>query len=176
MGWDKNPGILGFFGMKIPKSRQKLFKNSNSNFRPSRKSVFHFSLNSTYAIYPRLSHPKYIRKNGMDYATVPEGRQARVINSLYSAIMCWLSKTFYGPQIQSIFTSVLSDFSQASASMYDIKTAAQPFDTIHDILRSLSLLQSLLKGRNSPNWRIGNRGVKFPVLSQLQFFINFIKQ
>ena len=27
------------------------------------------------------------------------------------------------------------------------------FDTIHDILRSLSLAQSLLKGRNSPNWR-----------------------
>ena len=44
--------------------------------------------------------------------------------------------------------------------MYDRKTAAWPFDTIHDILRSFSLAQSLLKGRNSPIWRIGNRGVK----------------
>ena len=28
-----------------------------------------------------------------------------------------------------------------------------PFDTTHDILRSLSVVQSLLKARNSPNWR-----------------------
>ena len=71
MGWEKNPGILGFFGIKIPKSRWKLLKNSNPNFRPSRKSVFHFSLNSTYAIYPRLSHPKYIRKkwHGLCHST-----------------------------------------------------------------------------------------------------------
>ena len=39
------------------------------------------------------------------------------------------------------------------AAMYDRKTAARPFDTISDILRSLSLVQSLLKARNSPNWR-----------------------
>ena len=33
------------------------------------------------------------------------------------------------------------------------------FNTIHDILRYLSLMQSLLKGRNAPIWRMGNRGV-----------------
>ena len=32
------------------------------------------------------------------------------------------------------------------------KTAAWPFHTIHDNLRSLSLVQYLLKGRNAPNW------------------------
>ena len=37
--------------------------------------------------------------------------------------------------------------------IYDIKTAAQPFDTFYDILRSLSLVQSLLEALNSPNWR-----------------------
>ena len=37
--------------------------------------------------------------------------------------------------------------------MYDRKNAARPFDTIHDILRSLSLVNSLLKGRNAPIWR-----------------------
>ena len=38
-------------------------------------------------------------------------------------------------------------------AMSDSKTAARPFDTIHNILRPLGLAQSLLKGRNSPNWR-----------------------
>ena len=38
-------------------------------------------------------------------------------------------------------------------SMYDRKNAARPFDTIHDILRCLSLVQSLPKGRNALIWR-----------------------
>ena len=38
-------------------------------------------------------------------------------------------------------------------SMYDRKNAARPFDTIHDILRSLSLVQSLPKGWNALIWR-----------------------
>ena len=54
------------------------------------------------------------------------------------------------------------DLADVPASIYDRKTAARPFDTIHDILRCLSLAQSLLKGRNAPIWRIGNRGVKKP--------------
>ena len=37
-------------------------------------------------------------------------------------------------------------------SLYDRKTAARPFDTIHDNLRYLSLVQSLLKGRNASLW------------------------
>ena len=45
------------------------------------------------------------------------------------------------------------DSKDVRASMYDRKNAARPFDTIHDILRSLILVQSLLKARNSPNWR-----------------------
>ena len=68
MGWDKNPGILGFFGIKIP---LEVVQKLQFQFRPSRKSVFHFSLNSTHAIYPRLSHPKYIRKkwHGLCHST-----------------------------------------------------------------------------------------------------------
>ena len=36
---------------------------------------------------------------------------------------------------------------------------ARNFDTINVIIRCLSLVQSLLKGRNAPIWRIGKRGV-----------------
>ena len=41
-----------------------------------------------------------------------------------------------------------------SPLMYDRKTAARFFNTIHDILRSLSLEQSLLEGRNASIWRM----------------------
>ena len=41
------------------------------------------------------------------------------------------------------------DLTDVSASIYDIKIDARPFDTIHDILRGLSLAQSLFKGRNA---------------------------
>ena len=52
------------------------------------------------------------------------------------------------------------DLTDVPSSIYDRKMDARPFDTIHDILRCLSLAQSLHKGRNAPIWRIGNRGVK----------------
>ena len=39
------------------------------------------------------------------------------------------------------------------------KRKGQNFDTIHDILRRLSLVQSLLEVGNAPIWRIGNRRV-----------------
>ena len=45
------------------------------------------------------------------------------------------------------------DWTDASASMYDRKAAARSFDIIHDILRSHSLVKSLLKGQNAPIWR-----------------------
>ena len=35
-----------------------------------------------------------------------------------------------------------------------IKTAARPFDTTHDILRCLSLVQPILKGRSAPIGRL----------------------
>ena len=47
-----------------------------------------------------------------------------------------------------------------------IETDARPFDTIHDILQCLSLVQSFLKGRNAPTSgtisyeTVGNRRVK----------------
>ena len=41
---------------------------------------------------------------------------------------------------------------------------AQIFDTIHDILRSLSLAQSLLEGRSGIIWRSRNRVVTGPFL------------
>ena len=47
------------------------------------------------------------------------------------------------------------------ASNYDRKTDARPFETIQDILRCLSLVQSLLKGGNAQIWRIGNRRGKY---------------
>ena len=37
---------------------------------------------------------------------------------------------------------------------------AKNFDTIHDILRWVSLVHSLFEGRNPPIWCIGNPGVK----------------
>ena len=39
--------------------------------------------------------------------------------------------------------------------IYSRKTAARPFDIIHDIPRSLSLAQSLLKGQNAPIYTSG---------------------
>ena len=47
-------------------------------------------------------------------------------------------------------TCDLTDF---QASIYDRKIDARPFDTIHDILRCLSLVQFLLEDRNAPIWR-----------------------
>ena len=46
-------------------------------------------------------------------------------------------------------------------SINDRKSAVRPFDTINEILRSFSLVQSLLKGQNALILRIGNRGVIF---------------
>ena len=48
--------------------------------------------------------------------------------------------------------------------MYDRKTTAWPFDTIHDILRSLSLAQSLLKGQTILTLGSHHRQVAVPRL------------
>ena len=53
------------------------------------------------------------------------------------------------------------DLIDVTASIYDIKIHARPFDTTHDILRCLSFVKSLFKDRNAPFWRIGNRRVQF---------------
>ena len=45
----------------------------------------------------------------------------------------------------------MRDLTDVPASIYDRKMDARPFDTIHDIL--LSLVESLLKGRNASIWR-----------------------
>ena len=49
---------------------------------------------------------------------------------------------------------------------------AQNFETIHDILRCFSLVQSLLKGRNTPIRRNGNQGVKWLYLSSVKFAVS----
>ena len=54
-----------------------------------------------------------------------------------------------------IFVSLTFLNAESMSDSTDKKTAARRFDTIHDILRSLSLEQSLLKGRNAPIWRSG---------------------
>ena len=41
------------------------------------------------------------------------------------------------------------------------KMNARNFDTIHDILRCLSILQMILKGQKAQIWRNENRGVKW---------------
>ena len=51
-------------------------------------------------------------------------------------------------------------FDRCSVSIYDIKLTAKLFDTIHDILRSVILAQSLLKGLNALIWRSWKREVK----------------
>ena len=61
----------------------------------------------------------------------------------------------------------MCDLTVLLASICYRKTAARPFDTICDILRALRLVQYLLKGRIAPIWRIGNRGVKLDLLSNL---------
>ena len=68
------------------------------------------------------------------------------------------------------------DSTDVPSWIYDRKTAARPFDTIHDILRCLSLAQSLLKGRNAPIWRIGNRGVKVDFQSLRRDWITYYSQ
>ena len=51
------------------------------------------------------------------------------------------------------------DLTDVPVSIYDRKTVDRPFHTIHDILQSLGLAQSLLKGRNALIWRSGKRVV-----------------
>ena len=60
----------------------------------------------------------------------------------------------------------MCDSTDVPASIYDRKMDARLFDTIHEILRCLSLAQSLLKGRNAPIWRIGNQGVNLSAANQ----------
>ena len=55
------------------------------------------------------------------------------------------------------------DLTYVTASIYDRKTAARHFETFHDILRSLSLVKSYLKGLNVPIWR--KRAPKYMRLS-----------
>ena len=45
------------------------------------------------------------------------------------------------------------DSTDLPASIYDRKMGARPFDTIYDILRCLSLVKPILKGRTAPIWR-----------------------
>ena len=47
---------------------------------------------------------------------------------------------------------ITCDLTDVPASNYDREMDARPFDTINDILRFLSLVQYLLKGRNGPIW------------------------
>ena len=57
------------------------------------------------------------------------------------------------PRDSFTFQSVRECFILTDVPNYDRKTDARRVDTILDILRFLSLAQSLLKGRNAPIWR-----------------------
>ena len=68
-------------------------------------------------------------------------------------------------------TSVLT---QAPPWTYDRKTAAWPFETIHDILWRLSLVQSLLKAARKPNLVYWERGGLRAFLSLVVKFFDLI--
>ena len=51
------------------------------------------------------------------------------------------------------------DSTDVPASIYDRKTAARPFNTIHDILGCLSLVQSLLKDTKNKFGLVGTQGL-----------------
>ena len=65
-----------------------------------------------------------------------------------------------------IFVSTCN-LTDIQVSMYDRKIMARPFDTIHDIIRSHSLVQSLSKDRNDI---VGNRRVKCGKLVSSHFY------
>ena len=85
-------------------------------------------------------------------------------NGSYPRFNSWyvltLFSRLYGPNLEICViwpkSGNLTDF---PASIYVKKAAARSFDTIRDILRSLSLAQSLFKGRNAQIWHMGNRVV-----------------
>ena len=64
---------------------------------------------------------------------------SHAIRSQSQKILKWLK---FGPLI-------LAD---VSASIYDLKMDSQFFDPTHDILRCLSLVQSIYEDRNAPRW------------------------
>ena len=47
------------------------------------------------------------------------------------------------------------DFTDGPASIFDQNMNARPFDTLHDMLRFLSFVESLIEDRNAPIWRKG---------------------
>ena len=65
---------------------------------------------------------------------------------------------------------ITCDLRDVPTSINDRKTAARSLDTIHDILWSRGLAQSLLKGQNTPVLRNRNRGVKLENRSNLSLF------
>ena len=58
----------------------------------------------------------------------------------------------YGPLIY-LNCDIICDLRDVPASIYDRKMDARAFDTVHEILRCLSLVKSLLEDRNAPIWR-----------------------
>ena len=87
-----------------------------------------------------------------DYARLRDRRMSWIVSKRQASVFYNKLKLFLNCER----TCGLKD---VSASIYDRKTDARPFDTIHDILRFLSLAQSLRKSRNALIWHIGNRGV-----------------
>ena len=75
--------------------------------------------------------------------------QSRKICSQFKKIIKFVK---FGPLIFSNCERT-SDLTNVPASIYDRKVDTRPFDTIKFIVRCLSLVQSLLKGRNTPIWR-----------------------
>ena len=65
-----------------------------------------------------------------------------------------LTKSIWDIRVFDFFNCASTwDSTDVSASIYDRKMDTRPFDTIHDILRCISLVQSLFEDRNAPIWR-----------------------
>ena len=80
-----------------------------------------------------------------------------MIDQLLSRTICSQSGKIvkfvkFGPLIFLNYKTTC-DLADVPASMYERKMDARPFDTIHDIIQCLSLVQSLLEDRNVPIWR-----------------------
>ena len=73
-------------------------------------------------------------------------------------------------------------FRDFQLSIYDRKSAARRFDTLHDMQRTPNLAQSLLKSQNAPIRHSGNRMVKIKnvadiysnVLISVLYFLLFL--
>ena len=75
--------------------------------------------------------------------------KCRAVVSFIMKILSWWNEA-----VKSVNFTITWPLWIVRVSIFDIKMDAQSFDTIHDILRCLRLMQYLLKRRNAQTWRM----------------------